>query len=507
MSILQFAPVAHLVSGQQTIARGTEIDSIPVDGTSCRFQTCYDVDVYPVSLEDVTLERQGSGSLLRLAFRCQPGVSLDAFELDVIRLYFHEETLLNPTLSQTLYLWCRQYLSGIMVHTQDVNSHEVDFALPPVAIQPGGLAEHEGLLPYLPTTFIGYRLIQEYFSLSQKFLFVDLQGLGRLHEVEGGQAFEVRLAFSQALAGTVRISPGNILLYCTPVVNLFKKDADPIRLEHDKVEYRVRPAGQNPTHFEAYAIERVAGWVQGSGERREYAPFLSLDHMQQDEGRQSVCYHTRLVPAVVGRGVDTYMSFLTREAAHVLPPTETISLELTCTNRDLPDELKVGDIATPTGSSPEFIRFRNITPVTSSVPPKLDRGLYWALISNMSLNYLSLTNIDALRVILTTYNFHIREDRQAARAHELRMQGIESIQVQPVDRLIRGTPIRGLRIALDMRESCFAGEGDLYLLATVLNEFFSLYATVNSFHQLVVQNVDRGEVYTWPVMKGRQELL
>jgi type VI secretion system protein ImpG len=58
-----------------------------------------------------------------------------------------------------------------------------------------------------------------------------------------------------------------------------------------------------------------------------------------------------------------------------------------------------------------------------------------------------------------------------------------------------------------MRESNFAGEGDMYLMASVLNVFFALFASVNSFHQLVVRGIEHGEVYRWTTRIGQQPLL
>ena len=92
--------------------------------------------------------------------------------------------------------------------------------------------------------------------------------------------------------------------------------------------------------------------------------------------------------------------------------------------------------------------------------------------------------------------------------HAVVREGLKAlINAQPDDKIFKGTPIRGLRLRMDMRESKFAGEGDMYLLACVLNEFFSLYATINSFHQLMVKNVERGEEYQWPARIGQQPLL
>ncbi|MGV2836249.1 type VI secretion system baseplate subunit TssF, partial [Pseudomonas shirazensis] len=49
--------------------------------------------------------------------------------------------------------------------------------------------------------------------------------------------------------------------------------------------------------------------------------------------------------------------------------------------------------------------------------------------------------------------------------------------------------------------------GDLYLFSCVLSQFFALYASINSFHQLEVINTTNNEHYTWPLLTGRQPLI
>jgi type VI secretion system protein ImpG len=57
-----------------------------------------------------------------------------------------------------------------------------------------------------------------------------------------------------------------------------------------------------------------------------------------------------------------------------------------------------------------------------------------------------------------------------------------------------------------MNPEGYVGEGDLFLFASVLNEFFALYASLNSYHELRVQST-QGEVYKWKPRMGQQPLL
>ena len=104
--------------------------------------------------------------------------------------------------------------------------------------------------------------------------------------------------------------------------------------------------------------------------------------------------------SLLGDGMETWLSFGARGGE----AQETLSIELTCTNQSLARQLKPGDICLPSEDTPEFLTFRNISPVTPSYAPPLHRDYLWKLISNMSLNYLSLADVEALKVILETYD-------------------------------------------------------------------------------------------------------
>jgi type VI secretion system protein ImpG len=251
----------------------------------------------------------------------------------------------------------------------------------------------------------------------------------------------------------------------------------------------------------------VSGWEQGTSDRRTYLPFFSFQHSLGPTNQTTEYYQTEIKPAVVGRGTDTYISFITGEQSGIAPPTQTIGVDITCTNRDLPEKLHVGDLKVSTASSPAFADFKNITRVTPMITPPMTGGLYWRLISHLSLNYLSLLNTRNLRGILEVYNFQALYDRQAARANELRLDGITKIDAKPDTRLFLGSPVRGLAINMDIDEESFAGEGDMYLFASVLNRFFSLYVTMNSYSQLTVKGTRYGEEFSWPPLMGAQSLL
>src|SRR5690606_29392245 len=109
---------------------------------------------------------------------------------------------------------------------------------------------------------------------------------------------------------------------------------------------------------------------------------------------------------------------------------------------------------------------------TATLRPTLDGSLLWTLISNLSLNYLSMLDVDALRTVLRVYDFRALVDRQAERVSQKRLAGISAITTQPVDRRVRGLPGRAIRSVLKLDQQSFGSEADLYLAGTVVSQFF-----------------------------------
>ncbi len=502
LSIVEFKPVPGAVRDKARITRGTELASVPVEGTRCRFRTCYDVDLYPMELAGLEVEeRAGAPLTLRLGFQMFDGAQLKQVGLETLRLFLGGDL----EVTNLLYLWFCRNLKEVVFQGFLEGRPSQQLTLPASSVKVAGFSEEEALLPYPQVSFAGFRLLQEYFALPAKFMFLEISGLRRASELETGGRFELHFRFSKGPEKVPRLKPENFHLFCTPVINLFAHTADPIRLEHDRVEYRIRPASVDALHYETYSVDRVAGWSEGQLRPREYAPFCAFTH---DIGadQEPVFHQTRLRASVAGEGTDTFIAFVSEQEAHTLPPVETISIDLICTNRNLPRHLRVNDICEATAASPEFATFRNITGVTTAIRPPLGQGLHWRLLSHLALNYLSLASKQALRSILEIYNFNALVDRQAARENELRLDSIQRVTTKPMDWLMKGVPIRGTSIELDLLETNFTGEGDMYLFANILNDVFASYATLNSFTRLKVRGVKQGEVYQWAPRLGSQIL-
>lgn len=510
-SILQFDPLKRAGPALR-VERDTPVESLPVDGVQCRFRTCYPTDVQALDLVDLTYSVKGDGALLSLRLELSGEGHLGELDLSRLRLHFAGERYI----SQTLYLSLLRNLESIELVPLDgdgkpipgVNGMPMAFRMPGDRIQPVGFAEDEALIPYPLNTFRGYRYLQEYFAFQDKFLFVDVEGLELLAALAEDTLKQIRgleLRFDIRKGGVQRLRPtlDNVKLHCTPIVNLFKHDATPIRLEGKQDEYLLMPALYAMENCGVFSIESVIGWKPGGLGYEAYVPFESFEHDPSfDVPNRRPHYSIRQRSSSLHDGLDTYLSFGIRHTE----ASETLSIEMMCTNQNLPRRLKLGDICIACEQTPEFLTFRNITPATPSYAPPLNRDFLWKLISNMSLNYLSLADVNALKVILETYDLPRYYDPHADKVSKRLLGGLKSIRHQHVDRLHRGLPVRGLRTELTIDPQGYIGEGDVFVFASVLNEFFALYASLNSYHELRVKST-QGEVYQWPPRMGLQPLL
>jgi len=505
-SVLEFTPLPNVVRERLTVARHAEVGSVPVDGISCRFRTTQDVELLPVAIEDVRLDTGAQlTQSLRIELKVTGGASLAAINLSSLRFYIHGERRLQDDLR----LWVGAHVDGVALASVDAAGRDTTVAtLPAKAVRLVGFNEEEALIPYPRTVYPGFRLLQEYFTLPQKFAFFEVTGLESMPPDKITDRFAIIIQFRDSMPANARATKENFRLFCSPVVNLFEHPTDPIKPDPGKYEYLARPSGSTPSAYEIYSIDNVVAIARRTSQRIEIPSFFAFQHeIDPEAAARAVFYQTHIRPASIGDGVDIYLSFGSPQDAGVLPEFDVISVDTTCTNRRLPAQLKIGDLRVPTATSPAVATFTNLTNVTSPLPPPVGRELQWRVLAHMAMSYRSIAELEVLRGIVDLYNFPAIIDRQAARANQLRLAAIKGVKVRPTDRLYRGAPVRGVATDIELDEGGFSGEGEMYLFASILNEMFSSYVSLNSFSQLTVTGSNTRVVYKWEPKSGSLYLI
>jgi type VI secretion system protein ImpG len=193
----------------------------------------------------------------------------------------------------------------------------------------------------------------------------------------------------------------------------------------------------------------------------------------------------------------------------IQPNVQALTVRTTCTNRDLPGRLPFGNEAGDfdlEGAAPVKRVIALVKP-TNTLRPPLAKNSLWRLISQLSLNYLSLVSDgkEALQEILRLYNF------SGSTYSEKQIEGLTSLTSRRhFARVVSDDGVafvRGTRVDVEFDEDQFVG-GGVYLFAAVLECFLGLYVSMNSFSQLAARTRQRKEILKlWPPRAGQKILL
>ncbi|MBS9439334.1 type VI secretion system baseplate subunit TssF [Photorhabdus noenieputensis] len=530
MTIIQYTPNDSAITKATQIQRGTQIKSRPLaddneddededtylsdtntqktgQGNRCTFTLCRDVWLFPMSIRDISVNNSNEQGVIGLNFTSKTELTLQELQLDKLRFYLSGDDYS----STQLYFWLSYYLEDAKLVVGNTTISLPDFDFVPV-----GFNREDALLPYPKNAYMGYRVLQEYFCFSEGFLFFDVTGIPKLPADLKTTDFTLNLYFSEALPPEIKIRQDTFRLHCVPAINLFPMDGEVIQLNGSQSEYPLRANYSHPDRYDIFSIDKVESWLVGpDGKpklsrdgRRSYVPFESFHHQIEHESELNTRYfRIRIKESPFRKGLEHYISFVRGDESQLLLSEENVSIRLTCTNRELPLQLRVGDIDYPLSGNSSFATFRNITRPSVPLYPLMSGEYHWSLISNMSLNYMTLLDKDALKAVLRTYDLPSRYNRQSSRSSQKRLDAIERIETRQIDRLFKGLPVRGSESTLYIRQQAFCSEGELYMFCNILSRFFALYASVNSFHMLKVINLDNQECYQWPEQTGQHALM
>ncbi|MGH7578939.1 MAG: type VI secretion system baseplate subunit TssF [Gemmatimonadales bacterium] len=524
MSLVEFQldPEQGKLTTGYRIPRDTLMYSRPVGGVPCKFKSCYDTTLWPLVVSAAqwqTPDRLSppvkdleASAALRLEFQCLPELTFEKLELSSLRLHLSGDANLVFTLYELL---CNNCLR-IVARDPTPGSKRKPVLLPASALRPVGFAEDEGILPYPGRSFLAYRLLQEYFTFPEKFLFLDLFGFDEIRAAGFGERVEFIVLVSPFERADRRplleggVSARTIRLGCTPIVNLFPQTSEPVLLDQRRHEYQVVADARRRLTTEIFSVDEVVGVTAGSPEPVRFEPFYSYRHGVERNKRQTFWYaRRRPVGWRSDGGTDVYLSFVDLSNRIVQPGLDAVTARLTCYNGDLPSRLPFGNENGDfelQGGGPIRKTVALVKP-TDVVQPPLGKPQLWRMISQLSLNYLSVVEggREALQELLRLHNL------AETIAGERQIEGIREVRSAPHHSRVVGeygvTFARGRRIEIEFDETEFAGSG-LYLFASVLERFLGLYASVNSFCVLAARSQQRKSLLReWAPRAGWKPLI
>jgi len=495
VTTLQFRATDAAGGATIRVARGTTVQTAPIEGEGIRFRTGFDIVVMPFEIAAVELENRDDGCLFTLTFNCRPGARLQALREAPLDLFFNGRR--DPATARLLYLFFMEHVGSVQFTPKGGASVKAA-----IRITPRGSVTDEATLPCPDGGFSGFRFLQEYLACPETLLHARITGLESFAEVDA-EGFTLAFEMTRRFGGTAPLGPELFALNATPAVNLFEADGQPFLLSDDRAEYPIRPLEGTATRS-VQAIESVAGYVGTNGERIEYEPFERFRHDQGGEVGPS--YRTRLRPSFAG-GLEHHISFGMRGGPGASLRAETITTRLTCSNGPIVSRVGVGAVSRPGPNTPARLIFSNITPVTSEAPAPVHDAAIWTLIAALPRNFGSLADIGWLRAVLAAHDFRGACDRQSAKRRDLLLQSMVQFERRSVDVIRRGRPVRTQEFLLRLADRPVGGEGEMYLLGSVLNRFLKSYAGINSLHSFSIAGNDSGTTYRWAPAWGESAAL
>jgi type VI secretion system protein ImpG len=497
----------HAISNISTIPRGSILNSDQSSGVVCQFRTAY-----PVTIAPIVLARVAFSAICEIPLSIAPPAGVTSMihvdiegtsttqglaqaGVPVLRAFIDGDPSLRATLRDVLFM----HTVGAYV---EVENNGRWIALNKIPITAAGFADDDALIPFKAASHPAYRLITEYFAFPEKFNFIDidLAALTQFLPDEGR-----RLTLHLAIAGvridsdTARIlkplSNKNLLLSCTPVVNLFSKIAAPINLSHTKPEYTLLASPEHASAFDIHSVDSVhvvRDTAKGSTVT-EFHPYYSMRHGLA-AGRKGHYWVIRRDDDVaqMSPGHETQMALVDIDLNPLALETATVSVGLTCTNRDLPSSLQLGqpagELRMESGANGYPIRL--LRKPTRSY--RFSADAHWRLISHLSLNHRSLIheNLKAFTELLALY------DLPQSAVSQRQIQGIVALSHSSARAWMGdtwgGARVRGVEVRVTLDEEAYVGSG-MHAFVQVIDHFLALYVQMNAFTQLVILSKATGQ--------------
>lgn len=484
--------------------------------TACRFRTAHDVVLWPIVLRAMTFQLRGPDRAeVHIGLETVGGIPFNQLAIDKLDLFFRGSGDVAYRLFELLVAHRDEMHIGQPGKAR--RSDEVD-------VQPLGFDnDAHAMLPTGARSFSGYRLLQEYFTMPERFLFARVAPLGEaMSRCEGTRVdMVVRLARPNLArdADLERaVSADSVALWCTPAANVFEQESNRAIVSDRQREYQVIVDRNRPLDFEVHSISRVTGMDDRSQAIQEFYPLYGARGGAQGHG----CYVIRRRPRVLSSrerrlgarssytGSEVFLSLSDPTSPPVNEEVRQLGVRLLATNRDLPLTMPIGtgrtDFVPETTLPVRTVRVE--AGPTSPAPSPAEAEIAWRLISHLSLNYLSVIGDGegsaAMRGLLSLYV------RGGGHVASRQIDGLTSVDAEPV--VIRAPSqgpiafVRGIEVTLGFDDSKFDGATP-FVLAMVIDRFLARYVSINSFTRTRLTTSERGETMLWPARGGTLEVV
>lgn len=474
------------------VARGTRLFARAQDGSYCNFKTSYNMHVLPVYAHKLQVEPIFEHEFWASQVRSVVSVDLAAvgcllsdITADRLRFLIDGDTKHAFTLREFLM---RHMSQIVLLDTTSGRHQNLDLEM----FQSVGYDEDEAILANGLSVNSAFRLIRELAIFPQKFLFFDLINIAF---PPTAQHVKILFGFNRNLPSWLSLDRLSLKTHVTPIVNSYKKTAEPINLNDRQSEYVIQPDIAT-TKSEVISVEKVTISSPGIEGFRDIPHIFNASKLS---GRNALFWSDRYEKSFSS-------SSRVKLTIHNSDPLEqSVSghvalLDLVCHNPEQVGQITPGVTVFANTELPGKMQITRFP--TQSYPRVQDSDTLWHTANrlNTTLPLFSAAHNPVQNA--KGFSQYIR-DYIPAGVESMRneLDAIKELTVTPtVQDVIKHGVIairEGFEIKIILDESAFL-ESNLHLFCEVLNEMLSNLVAMNSFVQLKTSTLQNPEEwFSW----------
>ncbi len=489
------------------LSKNTKLLARSIESVQCRFKTVYDIHLWPIEITAVDLVPKDAFKFpttpqnhwfLKITLNAK-SAEFAATDFDDLLVHIASDWVQANLIYESLFC---EYTDQVYITTDATTT-----AIGGAALEPVGYKRDELAMPVPQYSLHHYALFQEYFHFGEKFLYFRLKTLqAAIKKLPASKQIHILIPLKNGdVLKKIGVDRSTFLLNCVPVINLFERVSDPIRIHHRHLRYRLIPDIRRERTTEIYNIESVTGVEEKTQRVIEYQPFYSL--AGQQSSKNNSFWLSQRAPATL-RGVpgtDLYLSFVDRNFQAIKAKDIIATAKIWCTNRYLADQLPQNSMLQPEDKAP-LTKITLLNKPASQNYSVADGESLWMLISQLSSNYLGV--LDPKQGIIALKSFlHLF----ASRYPDMPTKAIDDLKQLDITHITRrfGTQawrgfVQGYKIKMEMQKTNHQGSSNL-ILGTILNEYFASLVSWNSFVECSLNDgKNKGEWMQWQPQPGVQ---
>lgn len=525
MAILEYAPR----EGDEALAkgilhpRGSAIQAWLDGDTHARvqFRTGQDVTLWPIKVAAVeylptrAAVASATGAAigaagLRIRLAATSPAPLSALAIDSLAIFIDGGQDVPNLLFQQIMADC----VGVSACAPERGRRDA-WSVRVGGVEPMGFAANEALLPNDARSFRGYRLLCEYFAMPEKFRFAKLTGLSQGF-AKADREIDLVILFDRPVEALVgAMSTDTIKLFAAPAINLFERRFDRVILDRRREENLIIPDRVGLLDYEVYRLDSVTGYARGQAHG---SPALPLYARRAQRGVKPLYYalrrRLRRLSELETRqrresdyiGTETWISLSSPETPQLAQSIAELGITGLVTNRALATRLRPGQanlrILVEEAKGVESVRI--LRGPTRPQPPLGISDSAWRIVSHLAPGHQGFVRDDGAPDLLADHlSLYLRDEAPALRRE---IQGIAGLRAETVTRRTGGQARlafqRGQKLVMSLTAGSYDA-GSAYLFTSVVAQFLSEFATINSFTEVEVQ-VDNGMRWGWEPCSGHR---